>query len=112
MRICGLTTLMTFCNYIFRNPLPQSVIKYKILSNKLLLQSLFFYLVYIVDDATFHMKNIFKSVMEHVSTCLFAPDTPGAIHHYIFGFFSLHHLDGHWQLLPKSIAWYFQRIFE
>src|SRR5690349_20232402 len=83
MSISRLSTLMTASNDLFGDTLPQPVIKNKVLALKLQLQSFFLCLVGIIDNATFQVKHIFKSLVQHVSTSLFTPDTPGTIHNNI-----------------------------
>ena len=57
----GLAALMAISNNLIRNPFSQPLIKYEIFAVKFILQSFFFYLVSVVDNATFQVKNIFKS---------------------------------------------------
>ena len=60
MCIAWFAALMAFGNDIFGYPFSQPVIKHKILSNEFVFQSFFFYLLCIIDDAAFQMKNIFE----------------------------------------------------
>ena len=102
--ITWLATLMAFGNNIFCNTLSQSIVKYKIFSNKPAFQSLLFYLLCIVDDATFQMENLVEPIVQHVGTCFFATYAASAVHDDVFLFVSLHHINSHGQLFTKSIG--------
>src|SRR4051794_29062315 len=112
MCICRLATLVTFCNYFIRNSFTKTVIKHEVFTMKFIVNILIFYLVSIMNNSTFQVKNIFETTVQHVSAGLFAADATGAVHNNIFGFGILQHIGGHRQLLPESIGRYFYCFFK
>src|SRR4051812_13343295 len=57
--------LMTMGYDLIRYSFTQSLIKHKIFSMKFIGQPLFLYLVSVMNDTPFQMKNIFESFVEH-----------------------------------------------
>src|SRR5438045_3687574 len=88
--ICRFTTLVTFGNNIFRDPLPQPVIKNKVFTNELAFQSKFLCLSCIVDNPSFQVKYIFETIVQHKSGCFFATNAAGAIHDDVLVLVLLH----------------------
>ena len=64
MCITLLSTLMTFRNNIITDPLTQPVIKYKVLTYKLIRKTFLFCLISIFYNATIQLKNIFERLPE------------------------------------------------
>ncbi len=79
---------------------------------KFIIQPFLFYLVHIIDDTSFQVKHIFKSLVQHIRTCLFTTDAACTIHDDVFIFISLHHVHGHRKLFPKCITGYFNGILK
>src|SRR5689334_8769479 len=65
VRIGWFPTLVTFSYGFLRYPFSQALVKHEIFSMKLICQSLFFYLVGVMNNPTFKMKDIFKSFVQH-----------------------------------------------
>src|SRR6185503_4592058 len=95
MCIGRLAALMAMSNDLVGNSLSQTLIKNKILTVKFYVQSFFFGLVHIINDATFEMKYILKSFMQHIGGSFLATDTTGTIHNDILILILLHHIGRH-----------------
>ena len=75
MGITGRTALVTTGNNIIRNHLTSTIVKNKILSNKLVVQALIFYLSRIFNDTAFKLVYPFKPLVFEIGTCFFTTDT-------------------------------------
>src|SRR5436309_2574456 len=112
MRIGGLATLVTFGDYLVSDLLPKSLVKHKIFPMKFIFKIFLLHTVHIIDDAAFEMKHIFKALVKHVRRSFFATNATCAVHDNIFLSFIVQDFNSHGQLLTKSIAWDFNRIFK
>src|SRR5690348_17283064 len=90
MRVAQLAALVAFCNNIFGNSFAQPVIENKIFTNEFRREMLLFDFIGIVNNAAFQMKNIFKTMVQHVSAGFLTTDSAGTIHDDIFFFISFH----------------------
>src|ERR1035437_9644060 len=88
MFITWLSTLMAMTDNFTANLLSQPVIKYKIFPFEFIKKIFFFNLIGIINNTSFQMKYIFKSIMQHISAGFFATDTACAIHDNILSFLS------------------------
>src|SRR5690606_41067256 len=84
MRITRLTTLVAMCNHIIRDALCSTLVKNKVLSNKLIFKIFLLYLPYIIDYPSFELIYIFKSFVLVIGTSFFTTNTASTIHHQIF----------------------------
>src|SRR6476469_8137325 len=95
MRICRSAALMTLGNHLIADPFAQAVIKNEIFTLELILQSLLFYFIGIMNNSAFKMKYIFKPLMKQVCTGLFTADATGAVHNDVFVLIGFQHLCSH-----------------
>ena len=58
------------------------------------------------------MPHLVKAVVLHPGAGFFAADPAGAVHDNFFVLMLLHHLNGFWQLLTKSICRDLKGVFE
>jgi hypothetical protein len=80
MCISWLATLVTFGYYFVGDAFAKPVVKHKIFPVKLGGKTSFFYLVSIVDNATFQMIDIFETLVQHKGAGLFATYTTCTVH--------------------------------
>src|SRR5688500_10327085 len=87
--------LVTAGNYIIGDSFTQAVIKYKIFPDEFAAQSFFFDLPCILDNTSFQVEDMLKSLVKHEGGCFFAADTSSAIHDDVPVLFVLHHFHRH-----------------
>src|SRR5688572_16269155 len=112
MVVAGRTTLMTMCNNVRTNPLTQSFIKNKVLTNELVLKSLSLDILGVLNDTAFELEDVFKAEVFHPRTGFLASDTTGAIHQQVFILLIAHQVFGNLKFFPESIYVRANRSFE
>ena len=71
MCISRLTTLVAFCNYFVCNALSKTLVKYKIFSVKFIGKAFLLYLIGIIDNTTFQVKNLLKPFVKQIGRSFF-----------------------------------------
>src|SRR5438045_4225138 len=112
MCITWLPALMALAYYLTAYLLPQPIIKNKIFPSEFIMKIFFFHFIGIINNAAFQMKNIFKTIVQHVCAGLFAADAACAIHNDVLIFIFFQHINSHRQLLTKSIRRNLNCIFK
>src|SRR5215203_509025 len=95
MGVGWLSTLVAFGNNLICDPLSQPIIKDKVLSTEFYSQALFLYLVGIIDNTTFKVKYVSKSLVQHISTGLLTANTAGTVHNNVFVLCVFQHIGSH-----------------